>query len=117
MVEEHREPRTMLVSAVVNALITSIEKKVPEKGIFGPVCWSMSYYGTEYGGRLYCEYSQTHGCRIRASMLMENSGRETSNYLFSGSKHECIDWLQADGRVEELIEIYNHLMEKADGLE
>ena len=53
---------------------------------------------------------------IRASMIVKGTSREISNYVFFGSKQECLDWLNDKSHVEELIEIYNHLVEKADAM-
>jgi hypothetical protein len=72
----------------------------------------MKYPGTEHQGRFYAQYSPEHGCALRASMVVRSADREFSNYVFFGSKQECLDWLNDKSHIEELIEIYNHLMEK-----
>ena len=106
--------KRVLISAVMEMEIKSITSKVPEKGIFNPVSWALQYPGTEHKGRLYTQYSAEHGCVIRASMIVKGTSQEVSNYVFFGSKQECIDWLKDESHVEELIEIYNHLVERAD---
>lgn len=112
--EELLEDRRMLVSAVMEYEARTVAQKVPEKGMFPPVSWAMSYCGTEHEGRLYTQYSPEHGCALRASMVVRGTDREFSNYVFFGSKQECIAWLEDGSHVDELIEIYNHLMERAD---
>ena len=114
--EELLEDRRMLVSGVMEFEAKTVARKVPEKGIFAPVSWAMSYCGTAHEGRLYTQYSPEHGCVIRASMIAEGTDREVSNYVFYGSRQECLDWLKDESHVDELIEIYNHLAEKADSM-
>ena len=53
---------------------------------------------------------------IRASMIAKGTSREVSNYVFFGSKQECLDWLKDESHVDELIGIYDHLAEKADSM-
>lgn len=106
--------RRVLVSAVMEAEVKTVMQKVPEKGIFAPAFWAMSYFGTEHKGRLYTQYSEEHGCVIRASIIAKGTDQEISNYVFYGSKQECLDWLRDESHVDELIEIYDHLVEKAD---
>ena len=110
------EAKRILIPAVMEAEVKSIMSKVPEKGIFGPVSWALQYPGTEHEGRLYTQYSAEHGCVIRASMIVQGTSREVSNYVFFGSKQECLDWLKDESHVEELIGIYNHLVEQADDM-
>ena len=112
--EELLEDRRMLVSGVMEFEAKTVAQKVPEKGMFAPVSWAMSYCGTAHEGRLYTQYSPEHGCVIRASMIEKGTSREVSNYVFFGSKQKCIDWLKDESHVEELIGIYNHLVERAD---
>ena len=114
--EELLEDRRMLVSAVMEYEARTVAQKVPEKGMFPPVSWAMSYCGTEHEGRLYTQYSPEYGCVIRASMIANGTSREVSNYVFYGSAQECLDWLKDESHVDELIEIYNHLAEKADSM-
>ena len=112
--EELLEDRRMLVSAVMEAEVKSVIRKVPEKGIFAPVSWAMRYCGTAHEGRLYTQYSPEHGCAIRASVIANGTSREISNFVFYGSKQECIAWLKDESHVDELIGIYNHLVESVD---
>ena len=112
--EDLLEDRRMLVSGVMEYEAKTVAHKVPEKGIFSPVSWAMRYCGTAHEGRLYTQYSPEHGCVIRASMIAEGTDREVSNYVFYGSKQECIAWLEDGSHVDELMGIYNHLMERAD---
>ena len=116
MAFDNEKAKRVLIPAVMEAEIKSIMSKVPEKGIFGPVSWAMQYPGTEHKGRFTTQYSAEHGCVIRASMIVKGTSREISNYVFFGSKQECLDWLNDKSHVEELIEIYNHLVEKADAM-
>lgn len=109
--------RRVLMEAVMNAMIGCIRDKVPEAGIFKDPWLTMKYPGTEHQGRLYAQYSEAHGCALRASMVVRDTDREVSNYVFFGSKQECLEWLNDKRHIEELIEIYNHLMQKADDLE
>ena len=108
--------RRILVSAVMERGGISVAQKEPDKGVFAPVFWQMHYYGTGHTGRLYTQYSSEHGCAIRASVIAEGTDREISNYVFFGSKEECLAWLKEEAHVEELIEIYNHLVEKAEDM-
>ena len=114
--EELLEDRRLLVSGVMEYEAKTVAQKVPEKGIFAPVCWAMCYCGTEHEGRLYTQYSAEHGCVIRASMIANGTSREVTNYVFYGSRQECLDWLRDEANVDELIGIYNHLAEKADSM-
>ena len=110
------EGRRMLISALMEAEAKSVVQKVSEMGVFPPVFWAMKYYGTEYKGRLYTQYSQEHGCCIRASILADGKNREISNYVFFGTKTECTAWLENPEHVEVLIEIYDHLIRRADDM-
>lgn len=106
--------RRVLMEAVMNAMIGCIRNKVPETGIFKGPWLTMKYPGTEHQGRLYAQYSEEHGCALRASMVVKGTDCEISNYVFFGSKQECIAWLEDDSHIDELMGIYDHLMEKAD---
>lgn len=112
--EELREGRQMLIAGIMEFLAKSVRQKVPEKGVFGPVSWAMRYYGTEHQGRLYVQYSPEHGCAIRASMIPEGTSREIANYVYFGSREACIAWLNDKSHIDELREIYDHLLERAD---
>lgn len=112
--EDLQEGRRFLLSAVMEAEIKSVLQKVPEKGVFPPVSWAMHYYGTGHEGRLYVQHSTEQGCAIRASIIPEGSSRELSNYVFFGSRQACLDWLKEARHVDVLMEIYDHLVEKAD---
>lgn len=109
--------RRVLMEAVMNGMAGHIRNKVPETGIFKGPWLTMKYPGTEHQGRFYAQYSPEHGCALRASMVVRSTDREFSNYVFFGSKQECIAWLEDGSHVDELMGIYNHLTEKADDLE
>ena len=111
---DNKKAKRVLIPAVMEAQANSVMSTVPEKGIFSPVCWAMRYPGTEHEGRLYTQHSQEHGCVIRASMIVNGTSREVSNHVFFGSRQECLDWLKEESHVEELIGIYDHLVESAD---
>ena len=102
------------MEAVMNAMAGYICNKVPEKGTFKGPWLTMNYPGTEHQGRLYTQHSEKYGCALRASMVVKGTDREISDYVFFGSRQECLDWLQDESHVDELIGIYNHLLEKAD---
>lgn len=108
------EGRHILLSAIIEHEIKSVTERVPETGRFSPVFWQMAYYGTAHKGRLYTEYSEAHGCAVRASMIPNGTDAEISNYLFFGKKQACLDWLAESSRVEELIGIYDKLAKRAD---
>lgn len=114
--EDLLEDKRILVSGVMEYEAKSVARKVPEKGVFAPVSWAMSYCGTTHEGRLYTQYSAEHGCAIRASMIANGTSREISNYVFYGSRQECIAWLKDEAHVDELIGIYDHLAEQADNM-
>ena len=113
---DNEQARRILIPAVMEAEIKSIMRDVPNKGIFRSVSWAMRYPGTEHEGRLSAQHSPEHGCALRASMIVEGTTCEVSNYVYFGSKQECIDWLKDERNVDVLIGIYNHLVEKADSL-
>ena len=110
------EAKKVLIHAVVEAEVKSIISRVPPAGPFRPVCWALQYPDCPHEGRLYTQYSPEHGCTIRASMIVGGTDREVSNFLFSGSKGECIAWLEDKANEELLIETYDHLSEKADSM-
>lgn len=111
------EARQVLITGVMAGMVQLMEKKVPEKGIFRPAILALVYPGSVHEGRLYVQYSADHGCGIRASMIVEGTDRELSNYVFFGRRQECVGWLQDESHVEELIGIYNHLTQKADHMD
>ena len=113
---DNEKARKILIHAVMEAQVRSMLSKVPEKGIFRPVSWAMVYPGTDHKGRIYTQHSAEHGCAIRASMIVEGTSREVTDYVFFGTRQACIDWLRDESHEEVLIDIYNHLMEKADAL-
>ena len=108
--------RRVLMEGVMNAMAGSIRGKVPDTGKFKGPWYTMKYPGTEHQGRLYAQYSAEHGCTLRASMVVKGTDREIFNYVFFGSKQECIAWLEDKNHVDELMGIYNDLMEKADDM-
>ena len=107
--------RRVLMDAVMKAMAGHIRNKVPEAGVFKGPWLTMKYPGTDHQGRFYAQYSQEHGCALRASMVVKGTDREISNYVFFGSKQACIAWLEDSSHIDELMGIYNHLMESADG--
>ncbi|MBQ2854394.1 MAG: hypothetical protein IJE81_02855 [Oscillospiraceae bacterium] len=108
--------RRFLVSAVMEKEAELAEQRLPEKGMFAPFSLAMRYPGTEHKGRLYVQYSADHGCGIRASMIVDGTCREISNFVFFGDRQACIQWLRNRDNVEPLVEIYDHLMQQADGM-
>lgn len=46
----------------------------------------------------------------------KGNGSGDIQLCFFGSKQECLAWLKEESHVEELMEIYNHLVEKADDM-
>ena len=111
---EYPEMRRFLLNAVMEREAELAVQRLPEKGIFQKFSLAMRYPGTEHEGRLYVEYSPEHGCVIRASMIVEGTCREISNYVFFGGRQDCIAWLRDKDHIEELMEVYDHLMERAD---
>ena len=108
--------KKVLIHAVMEAEVKSIISCVPPAGPFRSVCWALEYPECPHEGRLYTQHSTEHGCAIRASMIVDGTDREVSDFLFSGSKSECIAWLEDAAHEELLIEIYDHLAEKADSM-
>ncbi len=108
------ECRRKLLSTAMDVEVKQIIANVPDAGKFNPVWVKMRYYGTEHTGFLYVEHNTAHGCRIRASVNPKGTDLEISNYIFYGSKRECIDWLKDESHIDELVETYNHLAQKAD---
>lgn len=108
------ELRQTLLSAVMDAGVNQVLANVPDTGKFRPVVVKMHYYGTEHDGFLYVEHSAAHGCAIRASINPKGTDMEISNYVFFGSKQDCIDWLKDTAQIDTLMEVYNHLAKKAD---
>ena len=94
-----------------------IQQKVPDKGMFKGPWLILNYPGTEHKGRFYAQYSENDGCALRAAMVVKGTDREISNYVFFGSKQECLDWLDDKSHLDALMKIYDHLVEKADDME
>lgn len=115
--EKFLEAKRVLISAVMEGEANAAERKVPDKGIFSPVFVALSYCGTEHKGRLYIQYSKEYGCVMRASIIPNGTLQEISNYILYGSKQECLAWLRDTSNVDKLIEIYNHLAEKASDVD
>ncbi len=108
------ECRQRLLSTAMDVEVKQIMENVPDAGKFDPVWVEMRYYGTEHTAFLYAEHSETHGCRLRASVNPRGTDLEISNYIFYGSRQDCIDWLKDESHIDELIGIYNHLAQAAD---
>lgn len=108
------ECRRRLLSTAMEVEVNQIMANVPDAGKFDPVWVEMRYYGTEHTAFLYAEHNAAHGCRLRASVRPSGTDLEISNYIFFGSKRECVDWLKDESHIDELIGIYNHLAQAAD---
>lgn len=111
------EDRQVLIERVMEVMAGYIRKEVPESGIFKGPWLVLRYPGTAHEGRFYSQHSAQHGCALRAAMVVEGTDAEISNYVFFGSRSECIAWLENSNNRDGLIEIYNHLSEKADHYE
>ena len=109
--------RRVLIERVMEAMAGYIRDSVPESGSFKGPWLVLRYPGTEHEGRLYSQYSQQHGCALRASVVVEGTDVEISHYVFFGSKDDCIAWLEDSAHRDELIESYNELTERADNYE
>lgn len=112
--EDYTLQRNMLIDAITQATVKTARERVPEKGVFRQVCYAMTYFGTPHKGRIYLQYSPEAGCILRASMIPHGTDREISNYLFSGTRDQCLQWLERAETRGELLEIYNHLAQRAD---
>ncbi len=108
------ECRRKLLSVAMNVEVNQMMEQIPDAGRFSPVYVKMNYYGTAHAGYLYVQYSAEHGCAIRASINPKGTDLEISNYVFFGSKQACAGWLKEEAHIDTLMEIYNHLAEKAD---
>lgn len=108
------EGRQRLLSTATDVEVKQIMANVPDAGKFNPVWVEMRYYGTEHTAFLYAEHDAAHGCRLRASVNPKGTDLEISNYIFCGSRQDCIDWLTDESHIDELIGIYNHLAQAAD---
>lgn len=108
------EGRKILMERVMEAMAGFIRDKVPDSGVFKGPWLVLGYPGTEHEGRFYSQYSAKHGCALKAAMVVAGTDVEISNYVLFGSKSDCITWLEDGTNRDELVEIYNHLVEKAD---
>ena len=108
------ECRRKLLSVAMDVEGKQVMEQVPDTGRFSPVYVEMNYYKTAHVGFLYVQYSAEHGCAIRASINPKGTDLEISNFVFSGNKQACLAWLKDEAHIDALMEIYNHLAEKAD---
>ncbi len=108
-----QERKRRLVSTAMDVETKQVLAHVPDSGSFSPVYVRMIKYAV-HDGYLYVEHSAAHGCTIRASVNPSGTDLEISNYIFYGSKQKCIDWLKDESHIDELVETYNQLAQKAD---
>lgn len=107
------ERRRHLLDTAMGVETKLVLEHVPDSGRFSPVYVRMVEYA-KHDGFLYVEHSAAHGCAIRASVNPKGTDLEISNYVFFGSRQDCIDWLKDKAHLDELLKIYDHLIQKAD---
>lgn len=108
------ERKRRLLSAGMDVVAKQALEYVPDSGSFSPTWVQLNNYAVGYDGYLRIEHSAAHGCTIRASINPKGTDLEISNYIFFGSKRECIDWLKDGTHLDELLKIFDHLAQKAD---
>lgn len=109
-----QERKQKLVSAGMEVEVEQALKHVPDSGSFSPTWVQLSKYAAGYDAYLRIEHSTEHGCAIRASVNPQGTDLEISNYMFFGSKQDCISWLKDGAHMEKLLKTYDHLVQKAD---
>jgi len=108
-----QERKQRLVSGGMEVEVKQALKHVPDSGSFSPTWVQLSNYAAGYDAYLRIEHSEEHGYAIRASVNPEGTDLEISNYMFFGSKQDCIGWLKDGAHTEELLKTYDHLVQKA----
>ena len=78
--------KKVLIHAVMEAEVKSIISCVPPAGPFRSVCWALEYPECPHEGRLYTQHSTEHGCAIRASMIVDGTDREVSDFSSPAAK-------------------------------
>lgn len=109
-----REERMLLVKKAAEFVAQWAREHTPEVGPFRGSVWSLKYPGTCHEPRLSIQHSASFGCVIRASVVAEGTDWEVSNYMFFGSKAECIAWLGKEGSHQALVEAYAGLIDRTD---
>jgi len=112
----HEKDMMILISKAAEFLADVVQTRIPETGVFQTVSVIFDYPGEPFGGRLAVEksYEALDSRRITAGIHRKNDDRLVSNYLFTGTKAEVLDWLRSAENLPGLIDTFEHLKDRAE---
>lgn len=110
----YEEIMSILLAKVIEVLTQNVYERVPMTGPFRKVMVTYCHPDSDLRGILAVQahYESPEVRTVFAGMFREGDDRLIQNFLFDGTKEEILVWLQEKKRIQELLEIYNHLSEK-----
>lgn len=79
--------------------------RFPEFGKFRPFIYQLQYPGTDYLGVMQISYSDEDRAERFFSVGVRHMASDMliSNFLFSGTKQEILDWMKTDEALSEVV--------------
>lgn len=103
-----------LYRAVAERLAEKAQDNIPETGRFKKYTISGHFTGEDIRGILGVEGThQSDSARcVSLGVYCDGDDRMVSNFLFTGTKQEVLQWLKSPKGQQEIVDAYIHLEEK-----
>ena len=114
----NEEKMEIVFSEVLRIVRERAEQCLPVRGKFSKFGIGFRFPDDLYGGFLIIDFGDGPEKRVaNISVHPIDSDRAVTNYVFFDSYREVIEWLGAGESVTELIQIVQHLREKAEHMD
>lgn len=114
----YEEKMEIVFSEVLGIVRERAEQGLPARGKFSKFGIGFRFPDDLYEGFLIIDFAEDPVKRVaNISVHPIDSGRAVTNYLFFDTSREVIEWLGARESVAELIQIVQHLREKAEHMD
>lgn len=114
----YEEKMEIVFSEVLRIVRERAEQGLPVRGKFSKFGIGFRFPDDLYEGALIIDFAADPANRVaNISVHPIDSDRAVSNYIFFNSSREVIGWLGAGESVAQLIQIVQHLREKAEHMD
>lgn len=108
---------TILLPKAIEYIVENGEKKVPETGPFSRLWCTMSLSEQEHRCYMGLECAKQEEYAVQIGVIVAGTDKLIFNFMFFGSKPECLSWLQDEANLPILREQYIHLLNRADKMD
>lgn len=109
-----QEDRRFLVGEVAKIMIADAKRDIPAAGRFPAKQYRLKYPGSRHDGLMGIYHSESSGCTVQVGAIVEGTDMLIKNFAFAGSRDECIAWLEKEENLEQMVQMMDHLMLRAD---